>query len=156
MVVVFDSTDAPRFFSPGDPFLQPGQLPWYHEGVPALVEGPEGQFIATLYSDKTNHQMIATHDVVMAQDRSASSQVEFEVTGSKAREARLLLLQAESDSTVSPLDSISTRYLSGFKWDSLRVLNLAERDQPLKLTGTVAFAAPENLTPPASLYRTTL
>lgn len=142
LVAVFDSTGAARFFSPGDPFLQPGQLPWYHEGVPGLVEGPDGQFITTSYSDKEIHQMTGTYDIVIGEDRSARSQVEFQLTGSMAREARLLLLRAESDSSISALDSISARYGPGFVFDSLQVLNLAERNQPLNLAGVVRFAAP--------------
>lgn len=147
------------FFSPGTPHAPPGVLPWYVQGITALLAGKSGAIFAPTPLDGPDmNQVTRTAHLVLGNDGRVSGDVRLEYAGQPELETRTLEAGNPGAARRS-LESEWRRQVPKLAIDSMRVENLDSRDRNLSVAGSFradgfgAFVDDRMLVNPASLGR---
>jgi hypothetical protein len=140
-VAIPDSAGNFRFYSPGEPFLACGSLPWFNEGGKALIEGPEGKIVPIPYSESKLTQLIRQCQYVMGTDFAISGSVSSRLGGQRGRRIRMELLNEEEKQRDAALRKMLADDYPNLTFDSLKTEYLDADDHPLQVAYQVTFPA---------------
>jgi hypothetical protein len=87
-----------RFYSPGDPMLPPGHVPWFNEGSAAFVILPEKghSFVEIPYSGAKTNETVRLFDLSVDAALRVSGEMVQATSGHAAREIRLSAAQGDT------------------------------------------------------------
>jgi hypothetical protein len=141
LVAVFDSTKIVRFFAPGIPYVPYGMVPWFNEGVQALLEGTQGEMLTVPPSlpEATVENHLYNYRLVPGQEVKGTAQ--SRLTGHAAGHIRGQMFGYDSAEYKDLLKEASADFLTAGEYDSLKCDGLLEVEAPLKLSGDVTFPA---------------
>jgi hypothetical protein len=141
LVAVFDSTKNVHFFAPGVPYVPYGMVPWFNEGVQALLEGNQGEMKTVPPSppEATVENHLYSYTLVPGEEVRGTAQ--SRLTGHAAGHIRGQMLRCDSAEHKDLLKEASADFLTAGEYDSLKCDGLAEVEAPLKLSGNVKFPA---------------
>jgi hypothetical protein len=129
VVAVRDSSFGTIFEAPSEPGTAPRRLPWFYEGVPALVVKPnigDKLFGATPSSPALENATLYDISVELRVEEPTRYTVESILTGEEARHLRALLkFKAESERLHALREDIASDLAEGWK-DSVSVSSFAE------------------------------
>jgi hypothetical protein len=132
------------FFSPGTPGAPPGLLPWYVQGITALiVEKEHAYFAPTPVDPATTNQVTRTSTLNLDREGRLTAALRIAFTGQAELEARTLHASGPA-AFRSSLESDWKRRLGKSAVDSLFVLNGNDPDRNLAVRSIVksdAFAS---------------
>jgi len=141
LVAVFDSTTKVRFFAPGVPYVPYGMVPWFNEGVQALLEGTQGELLTVPVSpaEATSETHVYSYALIPGEEVKGTTQ--SRLTGHAAGVIRGNLLECEPAEYQEILKESGVDCLPGAEYDSLVCDGLHDVDGPLKLRGEAVFPA---------------
>ncbi|MDZ7374193.1 MAG: DUF3857 domain-containing protein [candidate division KSB1 bacterium] len=116
----------------GCPF---GQLPWYDQGLPVLLVGPNGEaeILVTPRQPADSNRREIWWQVDLAADGAARVKGEMRLYGAVASELREELFLATPSEVRYWLETTLAKQCSGAELDSFRVTGLEEVEDPLRI-----------------------
>lgn len=135
IVAVTPGSGKVFFFSPATPSAPPGVLPWYAQGVTALLAGRNGAiFGGTPIDPPEVNRTVRAAELALDAAGALDGRVSVELAGQPEMEARDRLTAVGSEGWRSDLEAEWRRALPGVRIDSLAVQNRDSRDRNLSLT----------------------
>lgn len=128
------------FFSPGTPFAPPGVLPWYTQGITALLSGDSGYQLAPTPVDPAGVNRIARRFTLELElDGTVEGTVEIDFSGQPEMEARLRYPAAALESLRERVAREWQKSLERVRVDSLRILHAERADRNLGLRARLSL-----------------
>jgi len=141
MVAVPDGSDQFKFYAPGYACTTPGMVPWYTEGVVALICGAEDYLSIVPFSSATSNGETHAFTYTLGEDFIPKGEVHLQYSGQKARSLRLDVFNEDStDFQQLLLDEIKDEF-SKAELDSLQFENIDDATEPLGLSCSVKYPA---------------
>ena len=134
LVFVNDSLYHSHFYSPGDPFLLPGEIPWQLEDTKALVIGaPLGTNLFAEFAKSPPKQNIDEQDISLELEPGQETKglVHACYTGHQAHRLKALILREPGADKAQVIKEELLRTISNDWKDSLKVLGISERSDSL-------------------------
>ncbi len=129
-----------RFYAPGERYLPPTQVPWYNEGVSALLLGlPAQQFAAIPFSAHNYNRTSRVFALQLGDEAKLAGQMSEQRLGHASRELHLLIDQANAAEREQKLKDNLKEALPNLEIDSLRVEAGEQHGATLRLICNVAF-----------------
>jgi hypothetical protein len=139
LVAVYDSAGKVRFFSPGVPYLPYGMVPWFNEGVTALVEGPQGTMITVPPAGPDLTEETEVYTLAVSPDAKTTGTVQARLTGHAAASVRGNILYVDSSEYAESLKDAVADFLPDGTIDSLVCGAAVDINSPLAVTCRVEF-----------------
>jgi hypothetical protein len=139
LVAVYDSAGKVRFFSPGVPYMPYGMVPWFNEGVTALVEGTQGTMITVPPADPDLTEETEVYTLAVSPDAKTTGTVQARLTGHAAASVRGNILYVDSSEYAESLKDAVSDFLPDGTIDSLVCGAVADINSPLAVTCHVEF-----------------
>lgn len=138
LVAVAVSPDRVLFFSPGTPDAPPGFIPWYTQGITALVTSAEGaRFAPTPVDEAAQNGTLRLATLRLDADGGVTGRVTVSWSGQPEVDARLRWMTHVTDADRDRLRDEWRRQVKGLTLDSLEVQNRASREHNLKLSARI-------------------
>lgn len=129
-----------RFYAPGERYLPPTQVPWYNEGVSALVLGlPAQQFAAIPFSAHNYNRTSRVFALQLGDEAKLIGQMSEQRLGHASRELHLLLGEANDTEREQKLKDNLKEELPNLEIDSLQIVAGEQHGASIKLMCKVAF-----------------
>jgi hypothetical protein len=126
LVIVRRDENQYDYYSPGHAMTPRGQIPWFIEGVTALIGGDNRVFVPVPFSESDDNETVRSYDFTIDEDLFVSGEMGIILKGHPARTLRIEILDED---TVDHLDML-TEEIEGdftggeFKLDSCRNLDV--------------------------------
>lgn len=138
LVAVEVAADRVLFFSPGTPDAPPGFIPWYTQGITALVATADGaRFAPTPVDDAGQNRTLRLATLQLDADGRLTGHVSVAWSGQPEIDARLRWMARSADAERGRLQEEWRRLVKGITLDSLEVQNRADRAHNLKISARV-------------------
>ncbi|MCH9032198.1 MAG: DUF3857 domain-containing protein, partial [candidate division Zixibacteria bacterium] len=132
-----------KFYSPGDMYLPSNQIPWYTEGISALVGGTIGQqFYSTKFSSSKSNKINRLISLDVDDDLLVSGTCSERLIGHPARRVRLYQNEESVEVTYESLEERLEDLFSNAEFDSIMTENVDSVSKPLLVTSKVSFESP--------------
>ncbi len=145
---------AYRFMSPGDAYLEPGDVHWLNEGATAFVVRREKgndsayELVAVPYSPPDSNSTTRTVALALDLERSKATGVVSETrTGHAARDVRLACHELTVERKLDELEQALEEGVPAAEIDSVGVLGLASSHGPLRIDGDLEAPLAEQVLP---------
>lgn len=142
LVAVADENGL-RYYSPGDLYLKPGEIPWVNEGTKAFMTGNTvDPFQVLPFSDWKENRIYRKLNGVINDQGQIVGDLYEERRGHQARAIRLFLAQ---NNATEQRRLLKTEWEDAFRnaaVDSVSFENLEELKMPLKISGKMEFYQP--------------
>jgi hypothetical protein len=133
LVVVTPGQGQAFFFSPGIPQTPPGLIPWYAQGVTALLAGKSGAlFVTTPVDDPRVNQTTRSADFILDERGDAKALLRIDFSGQPEIESRMLNGRDPAGFRAALQGDLGRR-LSKVKLDSLVVHNAGDASRNLSV-----------------------
>lgn len=121
------------FYAPGHPFAPLGRVPWYLEGVQALISG--GVELRVIpFSEAGSNTTSRSFAYTVTGNGPVEGHAEVTLSGHGARSVRMAVLDEEYSDYKDLLMEDITELFPEAEIDSLQWQHLDERDQPVRLS----------------------
>ncbi len=140
VVAVSPDTSRAFFFSPGTPFAPPGALPWYVQGITALVADPRGaRFTRTPMDEAGVNTVMRSAKLSLTPDGGIDGNVRIDYAG-QAEIAARTTLSAGDDALKSALNDSFRRTIPGLAITGFSPINRDNMDRNLSVEMDVSAA----------------
>jgi len=139
IVAVYDSIGDTQFYSPGVPYMPCGSVPWFTEGVQALMEGIQGDLVTVPCSDAEANVQTIIYNYNLVPDAATTGSVQARLTGQNANYVRGRLLNIDESEFDDILKEATTSFLPSGEADSTECKGLDESGEALTLTCQMSF-----------------
>ncbi|MCH7690130.1 MAG: DUF3857 domain-containing protein [candidate division Zixibacteria bacterium] len=139
MVAVVDELKNYEFYAPGFPYLNIGEIPWYCEGVKALVTNADDIFVTVTFSKATDNVTSYKYQFDISDELEIRGQQSASYGGHQARKMRMEVLNKDTADFQAILleefeEDQSNAERSGFEFK-----NLTKQQENLELSCEVEF-----------------
>jgi len=122
-------------YSPGTPYLQPGQIPFGYEGTRTLVfDLSHAQWYSLPYSRAIENRQIRNLQLELSNEGALTAAFMEQSTGQLARSRRLLIGSVDSLESAALLKAQLQQLLPNAELDSIRFANLGDVEKPLEIS----------------------
>ena len=124
--------DSWRFYDPSATFVPRGMLPWFYEGVDALITDPQDSVFVTTPVSKVEQTVVRREGAFrLSEDGALEGDVTIEYSGHEA-EARKEIAEKQSDAQrEETLKNILKRHASAAEISNIKIENLNDPEKPL-------------------------
>jgi len=133
LVLIYDSPEDFKFYFPGLPCGTIDQIPWYLEGVPALVGEFNDNTWNTPFSASNENVINESYKITIAEDGNVSGSVRARLEGHPATELRVMCFDNDSNSVAAILKEQLSESYANSKLALSKYDNIDVRDKPLTL-----------------------
>ncbi|MFH2036205.1 MAG: DUF3857 domain-containing protein [Candidatus Zixiibacteriota bacterium] len=133
-----------KFYQPGQKYTIPGMVPWYFEGVKALVSAGDINFINVPFSEATVNSINLFYTYSLNDDFDITGTADIRLNGQPARDIRMRLFDKDSSEYNQILKDKFDEMLIGSSIDSFTVENYNDPYSQLKIKCNVKFPEIEN------------
>ena len=139
LVAVEGAADKVLFFSPGTPDAPPGFIPWYTQGITALLAAANGaRFAATPVDEARQNRTTRLATLRLDADGRLTGRVSVAWSGQPEVDARLRWVAHSTRAERDQLQEEWRRLVAGIALDSLEVHNQASRAHNLDISVRVS------------------
>jgi len=141
MVAVVDELKNYEFYAPGFPYLNIGEIPWYCEGVKALVANTDDIFVTVTFSIASDNVTSYKYQLDISDELEISGQQSASYGGHQARKMRMEVLNKDTADFEAILLEEFEEDQSKAERSGLEFENLTKQQENLKLSCEVEFPA---------------
>lgn len=135
VVLVYDSAHNATFYAPNEPYMPFGMVPWYNEGITALISGDFSQLYHTIpFSKSAQNKTIRNIRATINDEYTLTTRTDDTLTGHNARSIRLLVDRAEGNEQVVKLNEYLTNRFHNPAIDSIDITGRTSTKEPLTLS----------------------
>ncbi len=141
MLVAVQNKDKEwEFFSPGELYVPFGQVPWYSEGISALLGGAQDRlYISVPFSKSFDNSYKRTIDLSISDEFDVTSFVHEKISGHDARSLRVTLNDIKKSEYINEIkEFIKSNYFDE-EIDSISYSYIDTYKEPLELKYSVVF-----------------
>jgi len=154
LVVLRDGAGTTRYLSPGDPYLEPGDVPWLNEGAKAYVvrkgAGKEATYelLDIPFSPPDSNRTVRVVTLTLNLDQSTvTGDVDEMRTGHRARDARLICHETSAARMVDDLKKAIGDDLTAVEVDSIKVVGAANPGGLIRIDSHIKSTLSEQAVP---------
>jgi len=124
--------DSWRFYDPSATFVPRGMLPWFYEGVDALITDPQDSVFVTTPVSKVEQTVVRREGAFrLSEDGALEGDVTIEYSGHEA-EARKEIAEKQSDAQrEETLKNILKSHATTAEISNIKIENLSDPEKPL-------------------------
>ena len=141
MVAVVDELKNYEFYAPGFPYLNIGEIPWYCEGVMALVSNADDIFVTVTFSEATDNVTSYNYQLDISDELEVRGRQSASYGGHRARKMRMEVLNEDT----ADFEAILLEEFEDDQPDAersgLEFKNLTKQQENLELNCEVEFPA---------------
>ncbi len=145
LVAVKNEEKEWEFFAPGELYIPYGQVPWYSEGISALLGGAQSSlYVHVPFSNSHDNSSKRSINLTITDEFDVLSNVHEKITGHTARSLRVILDDVKEAEYNNEIKDFIKDYLFDEEVDSITYENINTCKEPLYLKYSISFPNIEN------------
>ena len=145
LIAVQNEDKSWSFYCPGEKFMPIGSVPWFNEGVSALLGGAQLDFYVSIpFSNSSDNNRKRTISLKITDDFNVTGVMNERIVGHEARGLRVKLNETQESSYATDIKEYIKDNYYDYEIDTISYQNTNSYEEPLEIGYQVHFPNIEN------------